>query len=318
MGGDGGSIPTRRCLVKYKPKVIKKDHREDDISRYGFCQLTANRLKRPIVISRLGKLYNKDAVLSFLIDHGGEDAAEDIIMKIDGFVSIKNFKKNFFDVELTDNPKYEKKNIPGTSFINDFQFMCPTTNLEMNGAQQFVYGSASKQMVSEKALRLANAEYMPKGKKLDKDELHPLYSEEYEANLVCPITSLWFGHPIHVYPSTRNEIMRAHNWQPIKKKKSKKRKLAIEDGQTTLAVKDVEVEYLSTSKSKKPRAIQKNATSVIAQLAVRTLATNVAGEASTSKDLDKYRELRLIGDTQDLETENALAQMFSSQRSYFA
>jgi len=190
MGGDGGSIPTRRCLVKYKKKQNKKDAREENISRYGFCQLTANRLKRPIVISRLGKLYNKDAVLNFLVEYAQSEKTEEISQKIDGLVKMKEF----YECELTDNADYSDLNVPGTSFLNDFPFICPVAALAFNGAQPFVYGTTSKQLVSEKALREANIDILPK--KFDKDEIRPLYTDELEDLLEDPVTSMPFGHPI--------------------------------------------------------------------------------------------------------------------------
>ena len=69
MGGDGGSIPTRRCLVKQKPKKYKQNPTDARKSQNNFCQLSAVGLKKPIIASRLGKLYNKDAVLNHLIDN---------------------------------------------------------------------------------------------------------------------------------------------------------------------------------------------------------------------------------------------------------
>jgi hypothetical protein len=67
MGADGGSIPDRRDLVKTKGKKEKTD-KELDRERFFLCALSKKDLTKPVVADPLGKLYNKDAVLEFLLD----------------------------------------------------------------------------------------------------------------------------------------------------------------------------------------------------------------------------------------------------------
>ncbi len=67
MGGDGGSIPTRTDLVKIKEK--KKETDPLDIAKIGwnYCTMSAQLLTEPIVADDLGNLYNKEAVLKYLM-----------------------------------------------------------------------------------------------------------------------------------------------------------------------------------------------------------------------------------------------------------
>jgi hypothetical protein len=67
MGGDGGSIPTRTDLVKIREK--KKDTDPLVLVRIGwkYCAMSSQILNEPIVADELGNLYNKEAVLKYLM-----------------------------------------------------------------------------------------------------------------------------------------------------------------------------------------------------------------------------------------------------------
>jgi len=101
MGNDGGSIPKRIELVKEKKKEVRPDQTALKIAIWFFCALSKvcitfnlmvlqnvcivssgfhdthircahfalkSLLQDPVVICALGKLYNKDAVLEFLLN----------------------------------------------------------------------------------------------------------------------------------------------------------------------------------------------------------------------------------------------------------
>ena len=72
MGNDGGSIPTRRELVKEAARnlnttEVKEKQKEALAHRWRECPLSHNPLARPVVSDSAGNLYNKDGVLQYLL-----------------------------------------------------------------------------------------------------------------------------------------------------------------------------------------------------------------------------------------------------------
>ena len=72
MGNDGGSIPTRRELVKEAARnlnttEVKEKQKEALAHRWKECPLSHKPLARPVVSDGAGDLYNKDAVLQYLL-----------------------------------------------------------------------------------------------------------------------------------------------------------------------------------------------------------------------------------------------------------
>ena len=107
MGNDGGSIPDRRDLVRNKPKAEQADKANQTRARWFFCALSKvcvhpsrkhdatgadmppvltrnvfvrkqRPLQEPIVSCDLGKLYNKDALIEFLLDRSAFGDGEEI------------------------------------------------------------------------------------------------------------------------------------------------------------------------------------------------------------------------------------------------
>ena len=68
MGCDGGSIPKRKEIVKNKRKDESVDKQVYLTAKWHFCALSGLPLHKPIVSCQLGRLYNKDAILQYLID----------------------------------------------------------------------------------------------------------------------------------------------------------------------------------------------------------------------------------------------------------
>ena len=77
MGGDGGSIPTRYELVRTKQRGEQKDKDFDRLHRWSNCALTQEPLKRPIVACQLGRMYNKQTILEFLLEMKSGNLNED-------------------------------------------------------------------------------------------------------------------------------------------------------------------------------------------------------------------------------------------------
>ncbi|MBW0467449.1 hypothetical protein O181_007164 [Austropuccinia psidii MF-1] len=78
MGNDGGSIPKRDDLVKTRVRTIKLDEQEKQSTKWRECSLSKRPLEEPIVSDKLGKLYNKSAMIEFLLDRSkfGQDGKQ--------------------------------------------------------------------------------------------------------------------------------------------------------------------------------------------------------------------------------------------------
>jgi hypothetical protein len=88
MGNDGGSIPTRRELVKEAAKALTAAQLKEaqiEQQEYGWTTdpLTRKPLSRPIVSDAAGILYNKDSIIEFLLKEDG-DREKDEMRKVGG------------------------------------------------------------------------------------------------------------------------------------------------------------------------------------------------------------------------------------------
>ncbi|PCH33128.1 DUF602-domain-containing protein [Wolfiporia cocos MD-104 SS10] len=129
MGNDGGSIPDRRDLVKSKPKAEQADKANQTRARWFFCALSKRPLQEPIVSCALGKLYNKDSILEYLLDKSAYGDGEEICSHIRSLKDVKT-------LTLTPNAT---KSSGSESNPDSARFVCPLNFKEMNGSQPFVY-----------------------------------------------------------------------------------------------------------------------------------------------------------------------------------
>jgi hypothetical protein len=133
MGCDGGTIPTRGELVKTKkkPEQISKD--SELMTKWKHCALSQEPLKQPIVACQLGRLYNKESVLEFLLDKSN---TEKKFAHIRGLRDVK-------ELNLTDNPAFkpddDAKAGAGQDPCGISPYVCSVTGLEMNGRFRFCY-----------------------------------------------------------------------------------------------------------------------------------------------------------------------------------
>ncbi|KAJ1310774.1 hypothetical protein OPQ81_009295 [Rhizoctonia solani] len=127
MGNDGGSIPDRRDLVRTKAKAEQADKNNLILAAWFFCALSKRPLQEPIVSCVLGKLYNKDAMIEFLLDRSAYGDGEEICGHVKSLKDVKQLK-------LTPNPATsQQSDKPKPAFI------CPLTLKEMTGSLPFVY-----------------------------------------------------------------------------------------------------------------------------------------------------------------------------------
>jgi len=151
MGNDGGSIPDRRDLVRTKPKAEQADKANQTRARWFFCALSKRRLEEPVVSCALGKLYNKDALLEYLLDKTAYGDGEEICGHIKSLKDVKTLK-------LTPNPApAAQSETSATTSTERAQFVCPLNLKEMNGGQPFVYIATCGCVMSQAGLKAVAA-----------------------------------------------------------------------------------------------------------------------------------------------------------------
>ncbi|KAI8371719.1 Rtf2 RING-finger-domain-containing protein [Radiomyces spectabilis] len=151
MGNDGGSIPRRIELVKEKQKDIRLNPDLERLAAWFHCALSKQPLEPPIVADALGKLYNQDAVIEYLLDKSAYGDADKICSHIH---SMKDTTK----LNLTPNPAYSEAATGAATMGNLEQdikarFICPISMKEMNGKHRFVYFDTCGCVIAEQSLK---------------------------------------------------------------------------------------------------------------------------------------------------------------------
>ncbi|KAF7969744.1 hypothetical protein HWV62_26106 [Athelia sp. TMB] len=233
MGNDGGSIPDRRDLVKTKVKAEQADKANQTRARWFFCALSKQPLREPIVACALGKLYNKDAILEYLIDKSAYGDGEKICSHIRSLKDLKTLK-------LTPNSAPLSEKAVEASTSERPQFACPLTMKEMNGVVPFVYLLTCGCVFSQAGLKTVSGSTSPK----DEEEA-PEGTKQPQLE-VCPQCATKFDKTSDVLilnPSMQEEenmfaaMLARRAAEPAKK--SKKRKAAPVDETAAPAAKKV-------------------------------------------------------------------------------
>jgi len=160
MGNDGGSIPDRRDLVRSKPKAEQADKANQTRARWFFCALSKRPLQEPIVSCDLGKLYNKDALIEFLLDRSAFGDGEEICGHIRSLKDVKT---------LTLTPNATSKSVILDSSVDRGLYVCPLNFKEMTGVVPFVYLSTCGCVFSQAGLKAVSSSTPPSEKGKDKD-----------------------------------------------------------------------------------------------------------------------------------------------------
>jgi hypothetical protein len=168
MGNDGGSIPTRRELVKNAARELnttelKATQQEAQTHAWTYCPLSNQPLISPIVSDSAGTLYNKDAILEFLLPQ--DEPAPAIVTKEREAVLGGRVKCLRDVVEVHFTTDGEKK-------------ICPITRKELGASTRAVYLVPCGHAFSEAAIRQLAAETCTE------------CSEPYAAENVIPILPL--------------------------------------------------------------------------------------------------------------------------------
>ncbi|KAJ1816156.1 Replication termination factor 2 [Coemansia sp. RSA 2599] len=144
MGNDGGSIPRRNEMVREKKKDEKIDRKAQILAMFSSCALSKQPLQQPIVGDGLGRLYNREAVLEYLLDNSKYGDGNAICAHIRGLKDIKTLRlqPNPSVANVTDNggPR-NKPDVKGTGVGEQMtaRFVCPVTMKEMNGNLPFEF-----------------------------------------------------------------------------------------------------------------------------------------------------------------------------------
>lgn len=149
MGCDGGSIPKRDELVKQKQKQVKVDQNILNRVHWFTCALSKKPLVHPVVSCGLGKLYNRDAILEFLLDRTVYGDGDQICKHI-------RTLKDVVSLQLEPNPTFSESHSPNpTSHDQEpvARYICPITMKEMNGKHRFVYLDTCGCVMSEQAMK---------------------------------------------------------------------------------------------------------------------------------------------------------------------
>ncbi|PKI84889.1 hypothetical protein MVES1_000882 [Malassezia vespertilionis] len=144
MGADGGTIARRNDLVRTKKADEKGDKEELRHSLWTQCRLSKQSLDVPVVADRLGQLYNKEAVLEYMLRRGTEDASNTEHQAARHLKGLKDVHA----VQLTPNPVAKKEE---DSLY--YAFACPLTQRVMNGMHKFVFLWTCGCVMSETGLR---------------------------------------------------------------------------------------------------------------------------------------------------------------------
>ncbi|KAJ1398273.1 Rtf2 RING-finger-domain-containing protein [Ochromonadaceae sp. CCMP2298] len=143
MGGDGGVIATKRAYVrgaKLADADEQKSLKQHQIWRSRFCAQSSEMLREPIVCCELGNLYNKEALLTALIDKN----LSTNLAHVRGLKDVKT-------LILCQNPNYSADNeVEGEQ---PPMFSCPITKMEFNTNQPFVAIWTTGYVLSEKAVK---------------------------------------------------------------------------------------------------------------------------------------------------------------------
>jgi hypothetical protein len=131
MGNDGGSIAKRRDLARSQKKTKRLGKAAKRTINATICSISAEPLQKPVVACRLGRLFNKEAVLEAMVGKA---------KKMREFRYIKGLK-DLKEVKLTETK-------PGSQF----PFMCPITGQEMDSTHKFLFNWNCGCVVSENAL----------------------------------------------------------------------------------------------------------------------------------------------------------------------
>ncbi|KAL8702087.1 MAG: hypothetical protein Q9224_000171 [Gallowayella concinna] len=154
MGNDGGSIPTRRELVKEAAKdpnttQMKETQTEKLHYYWSHCSLSQKPLIPPIVSDSTGNLYNKDAVLENLLKTNQYEQGSNIASS-ERTVGTINSLKDVVEVrfKIEENGEEHRK-----AQSKEVRMVCPVTGKRLGPGVKAVYLVPCGHAFAETAVR---------------------------------------------------------------------------------------------------------------------------------------------------------------------
>lgn len=144
-GNDGGVVASQRTfLVKVAVTEKKRDYGHINAIRFSTCALTSEPLRSPVACDELGALYNKDALIQYMIEK----------RDVPAFAHLRSLKRDVITVHATPNPAH----VEGSSAAveggkGSAPFVCPISGVEANGQHGFVVFRRCGCMVADRAVR---------------------------------------------------------------------------------------------------------------------------------------------------------------------
>ncbi|KAI6654612.1 hypothetical protein LOD99_1008 [Oopsacas minuta] len=178
MGCDGGTIPKRSEMIKTKKKAMRDKKQDELIARWFYCALSNHELRRPVMGCELGRLYNKEELLTALLDKPNKPESIEHIRGL----------KDLRELKLTPNKSFNRKALEKAEGYIDYQnseFMCPVLGVEMNGHYSFVFLWSCGCVFSERALKeLKTNNCLVCGQARKENDVINLYPEGNDADLM--------------------------------------------------------------------------------------------------------------------------------------
>jgi Rtf2 RING-finger len=149
------SIPKRRELVKEAARAqtaseVKESQQEQHSHRWTTCALSQKPLQAPVVSDYMGMLYNKDAILEYLLpadDAAAQTAKADAAKVLGGRVA---GLKDVLEVKFQDDGEAENGN---AGLANGTTWVCPITNKQLGPGVKAAYIVPCGHAFSEIALK---------------------------------------------------------------------------------------------------------------------------------------------------------------------
>jgi hypothetical protein len=157
MGGDGGTYVTgrqyiRSCKTEIEGSDYSKSVKERQRRKATTCAVSGLPLAEPVVMCQLGNLFNKEAIITALINKTLNSAFSHIR-------GLKDLKQVLF----TPNPAFSSEDLTRDKSIEEkvsSQYICPITNRDFNGEFNFVLIWTTGWLLSEKAVREMGVEHL--------------------------------------------------------------------------------------------------------------------------------------------------------------
>jgi len=174
MGLDGGSIPSRSDMLRRASwrlseadntkstrggsiSLMKEDNtnQKAELARikWTVCAISGAPFREPIVACEMGKIYNREAVIEFLLGTGQFEYTKKKL-QCNGYGHIKSVK-NLLELNLTRNPQFledRAKEFMSTEIDISAPFICPISGVPANGRHQFIALKTCGHCFNEKAL----------------------------------------------------------------------------------------------------------------------------------------------------------------------